>query len=173
MAREIERRFLVRDPSVLAGRKGERIVQGYLVKQPGEMSTRVRIRDELAFLTLKSPRKGISRDEFEYEIPLADAQRILEDHCAGRVVEKTRYLIEEDGLTFEVDVFEGRLSGLFVAEVELSDEDAQLSLPPWIGEEISHDKRSGNSSLAQIGLHELPPAWVLRSAAHRNQQVPA
>lgn len=173
MAREIERRFLVRDASVLVKRKGERIVQGYLVKQPGEMSTRVRTRNGRAFLTLKSPRQGIARDEFEYEIPFIDAQRILEDHCAGRVVQKTRYLIEEDGLAFEIDVFEGRLSGLIVAEVELPGEDAQLSLPPWIGEEISHDKRYGNSSLAQFGLDEVPPAWLLQAAAQHNHQASA
>ena len=89
MAQEIERRFLVRDVRILDGRRGEPIIQGYLAKEVGSMSTRVRIRGERAFLTLKSPKQGFSRDEFEYPIPVDDAHQMIARHCAGRVVRKT------------------------------------------------------------------------------------
>ena len=107
MAREIERRFLVRDVRILDGRRGEHIIQGYLAKEVGSMSTRVRIRGERAYLTLKSPKLGFSRDEFEYPIPVEDAHQMIARHCAGRVVRKTRYLVDHAHHVFEVDVFQG------------------------------------------------------------------
>lgn len=150
MAREIERRFLVRDLRVLDGRNGERIVQGYIAKEAGSMSARVRIRAGRAYLTLKSSKQGFSRDEFEYAIPLADAQAMIDHHCAGRIVRKTRYLIDHASHVFEVDVFEGRHTGLIVAEVELPHEHTTLNLPVWIGEEITLDTRYSNFTLAMI-----------------------
>ncbi|MER2555136.1 MAG: CYTH domain-containing protein [Thauera sp.] len=171
MAREIERRFLVRDVRILDGRKGEHIIQGYLAKEPGSMSTRVRIRGERAFLTLKSPKQGFSRDEFEYTIPVADAHQMIVQHCAGRVVRKTRYLVDHARHVFEVDVFQDRHAGLVVAEVELAHEQAPLCLPPWIGEEITHDSRYGNFTLAEqsalLGATTIPtpsPPAALRVA---------
>ncbi len=148
MAREIERRFLVRDVRILDGRQGERIVQGYLAKEPGSMSTRVRIRGERAYLTLKSPKVGYGRDEFEYAIPVTDAQAMLASHCARRIVRKTRYLVDHAHHVFEVDVFEGHHAGLVVAEVELPHEHTPLKLPAWVGREITHDGRYGNFTLA-------------------------
>lgn len=150
MAREIERRFLVHDLRVLDGRKGEHIVQGYLAKEAGSMSTRVRIRAGRAYLTLKSTKQGFSRDEFEYAIPLADAQAMIDHHCAGRIVRKTRYLIDHASHVFEVDVFEGRHTGLIVAEVELPHEHTTVSIPVWVGEEITLDTRYSNFTLAMI-----------------------
>lgn len=167
MAREIERKFLVRDTRILDGRTGDRIVQGYLAKEPGEMSTRVRIRAERAFLTLKAARHGFSlaRDEFEYPIPLADARQILALHCADRIVRKTRYLIGFAAFVFEVDVFEGRHSGLILAEAELPHENTALPLPPWIGEEVTHDRRYGNFSLALLEGGGLPAdGWSMPEA---------
>jgi CYTH domain-containing protein len=168
MAREIERRFLVRDVRILDGRQGEPIIQGYLAKEPGSMSTRVRIRGERAFLTLKSPKQGFSRDEFEYAIPLADARQMLVQHCAGRVVRKTRYLVDHARHVFEVDVFQDRHAGLVLAEVELPHEQTPLCLPPWIGEEITHDSRYGNFTLAEqsalLGSSPLPPPALPASA---------
>ncbi|OYD52402.1 adenylate cyclase [Thauera propionica] len=169
MAREIERRFLVRDARILDGRTGDRIIQGYIAKEPGSMSTRVRIRGERAFLTLKSPKVGFSRDEFEYAIPLADATQMIEYHCAGRVVRKTRYLVDHAPHVFEVDVFEGRHTGLIVAEVELPHEHTALNLPDWIGLEITQDSRYSNFTLAMIesgltgsGFQNLPAVSVSR-----------
>lgn len=148
MAREIERRFLVRDARILDGRKGERIVQGYIAKESGAMSTRVRIRGERAYLTLKSPKEGFSRDEFEYPIPVADARAMLAHHCAGRIVRKTRYVVDHAHHLFEVDVFEGKHAGLIVAEVELPHEETPLCLPEWVGDEITSDSRYSNFTLA-------------------------
>ena len=148
MAREIERRFLVRDVRILDGRQGERIVQGYLAKESGSMSTRVRIRGDRAWLTLNSPKQGYSRDEFEYAIPVANAQAMLENHCARRVVRKARYLVDHAQHVFEVDVFEGHHAGLVVAEVELPHECTPVSLPGWVGKEVTHDPRYGNFTLA-------------------------
>lgn len=156
MQREIERKFLVRDPRVVTGRAGDRIVQGYVAKESGAMTTRVRIRGHRGFLALKGPKEGFARDEFEYVIPLEDAWRILSDHCGNRIVEKTRYPVEFEGLLFEVDVFEGRHAGLVIAEVELRHEDQPIALPPWIGEEVTSDKRFGNFALSQFEGPVLP-----------------
>ena len=139
------------------------------------MSTRVRIRGERAFLTLKSPKVGFSRDEFEYAIPLADATLMIEHHCAGRVVRKTRYLVDHAPHVFEVDVFEGRHTGLIVAEVELPHEHTALNLPDWIGPEITQDGRYSNFVLAMIesgltgsGLQSLPAVPLSHLSTARN-----
>lgn len=150
MAREIERKFLVRDTGFLKGLVGERILQGYVAKESGAMSTRVRLRGAQAWLTLKGPRLGIGRDEYEYLIPVEDARQILASHCAGRLIQKVRYLVDYASHCFEVDVFEGRHTGLVVAEVELGHEREVVSLPPWIGPEVTRDPRFGNFSLAQF-----------------------
>lgn len=150
MATEIERKFLVRETRFLDGRTGERIVQGYVAKESGAMSTRVRLRAERAYLTLKGPREGISRDEFEYPIPVADALRMLALYCGNRIIQKMRYVVDFAGQAFEVDVFEGRHTGLVIAEIELQSEDSAISLPAWIGEEVTHDRRFGNYILAQF-----------------------
>lgn len=150
MGQEIERRFLVRDIGILDGRIGKRIVQGYVAKEPGAMTTRVRIHGDSGVLTLKGPHHGLVRDEFEYPIPVDDAWRIVLEHCGNRVIVKTRYLVEHGDLLFEVDVFEGRHTGLVIAELELSHEEQAFTLPSWIGEEITGDKRFGNFCLAQF-----------------------
>ncbi|ACK52977.1 MAG TPA: CYTH domain-containing protein [Thauera aminoaromatica] len=165
MAQEIERRFLVRDVRILDGRRGEPIIQGYLAKEVGSMSTRVRIRGERAFLTLKSPKQGFSRDEFEYPIPVDDAHQMIVRHCAGRVVRKTRYLVDHAHHVFEVDVFQGHHAGLVVAEVELPHEETPLCLPHWIGDEITHDSQYGNFTLAE-------QAALLHGTPHRTHAAP-
>ena len=157
MATEIERKFLVRETAFLDGRKGERIVQGYVAKESGAMSTRVRIRGERAYLTLKGPREGISRDEFEYAIPVADARQLLEQYCGNRIIQKTRYVVDFAAQAFEVDVFEGRHAGLVIAEIELQSEHTPIVLPHWIGDEVTHDRRYGNYILAQFEGPPRPP----------------
>lgn len=112
------------------------------------MSARVRIIDRTAYLTLKGPRDGIARDEFEYRIPLADAEQMLAAHCANRFIDKTRYTIEHHRQTFEVDVFRGRHAGLVIAEIELQHPNELVVLPPWIGAEVSGNRSYGNYSLA-------------------------
>lgn len=173
MPREIERKFLVRDEGIVAGRLGDRIVQGYVAKEAGAMSTRVRIRGQRGFITLKGPHEGLGRDEFEYVIPVEDAWNLLTEHCGNRIVEKTRYLIEHDSLVFEVDVFAGRHAGLVIAELELSHEDQRVCLPHWIGDEITGDKRFGNFALAQFEgpvaplQRPVPPPFPLSRAPQR------
>ena len=148
MALEIERKFIVKDVSILEGLEGRHIIQGYLSVRP--VVTRVRIRGEEAFLTIKARPNGISCDEFEYAIPLDDAHEMLV-HCGDQVLEKTRYEITVGERLFEVDVFHGRHAGLVIAEVELPSVDALVAIPDWVGEEVSADVRYSNASLVQAG----------------------
>lgn len=147
MATEIERKFLVRDESWReTADAGLRFVQGYLVGSE-YASVRVRLEGEAARLNIKSATLGVRRSEYEYPIPAADAREMLERLCAKPLIEKTRYHVHHAGREWEVDVFEGDNRGLVVAEVELEAEDAPLELPPWAGEEVSHDPRYYNVSL--------------------------
>lgn len=172
MATEIERRFLVRDAAFLAGRSGDRIVQGYVAKEPGAMTTRVRLRAGRGYLTLKGARYGLSRQEFEYEIPAADARAILDSHCGNRLIRKTRYLVPFAAHVFEVDVFEGRHAGLIVAEVELRCETEDVALPPWLGTEVTYDKRYGNFALSHFEGPVLPDVWFERAAPANPGSLP-
>ena len=146
MATEIERKFLVRDTSVLAGLTGTKMAQGYLADNG--MVVRVRVAGDKGFLTLKGKTKGLSRAEFEYEVPLEDAEALLAGFASLGRVEKVRYCIPVGDLVFEVDVFEKELSGLVVAEVELPTEEHPVPQLDWLGAEVSHDPRYRNSELA-------------------------
>ncbi|MEP7044811.1 MAG: CYTH domain-containing protein [Dokdonella sp.] len=149
MGIEIERKFLVigetwRDQVS----RSEAMVQGYLAGPPSaRCSVRVRVAGEQAFLNIKSATPGIARDEYEYAIPLADAQRMLAT-LAGDVVEKRRHYVEVDGHVFEVDEFGGDNAGLLVAELELDHVDASLPRPAWLGREVSAFVRYYNLNLA-------------------------
>jgi CYTH domain-containing protein len=116
MASEIERKFLVADCGFLAGREGIYLKQGYI---PGRTraAARIRIRGDEGYIALKSETTGISRSEYEYEIPLADAEEMLELFCEKPFVEKTRYEVEYEGMRWEVDVFYGANEGLALAEL--------------------------------------------------------
>jgi len=149
MGIEIERKYLVKDRSVVDGMAGTRMAQGYVADNG--MWVRVRIAGDRAFLTLKGKSVGLARAEFEYPIPLADARTLLADHCSLGKLEKVRYLVPVEGFVFEVDVFEGALAGLVMAEVELASEDVASPVPPWLGAEVSHDLRYSNSQLARNG----------------------
>jgi CYTH domain-containing protein len=144
---EIERKFLVRDHSVLAIVSGVRISQGYLSFDP-DRTVRVRVAEDGAWLTIKGRGKGISRAEFEYAIPVEEARQLLE-FCTGSVVDKTRHKIHHAGHLWEVDVFHGDNDGLIVAEVELDSEEESVELPEWIGAEVSDDPRYFNAKLAR------------------------
>ena len=147
MALEIERKFLVDKKKLPAQilKGGVKILQGYLCIEPAR-TIRVRIKGEHGFLTIKSANVGIVRQEFEYEIPLDDAQELLK-LCESKILEKVRYKIEHAGKIFEVDVFGGRNAGLILAEVELATADEKIILPDWIGEEVSENPRYFNSNL--------------------------
>lgn len=147
MGKEIERKFLVLNDGWRTGQPGYACRQGYLYA--GERGTvRVRAMDDRAYLTVKGKATGISRDEFEYEIPLADAEIML-TLCEGLIIEKTRYLVPHQGHTWEVDVFDGANAGLIIAELELSDAAEAFELPAWVGDEVSLDRRYTNAYLSQ------------------------
>jgi CYTH domain-containing protein len=144
---EIERKFLVRDPSIVRGSTGIPYRQGYLSTDPSR-TVRVRRAGEHAFLTVKGISVGASRAEFEYEVPLEDADALLA-MCEQSIVVKTRYRIEHRGHTWEVDVFGGANAGLVVAEVELDATDQPVAIPDWVGDEVTSDVRYFNSALAR------------------------
>lgn len=152
MGAEIERKFLVRGDGWRASADaGSRLRQAYLAST-GSAAIRVRIKDETeAFLTIKSAKPGLSRDEFEYSVPVEDARAMLALRV-GEVIEKTRYRVPAGELTWEIDVFAGAHTGLTVAEIELPDEAADFARPGWLGDEITHDKRYYNASLALDGV---------------------
>jgi adenylate cyclase len=149
MASEIERKFLV--PGHLWAKEarphGIRIIQGYLFGDETGV-VRVRIMGTSAFLTIKGRNTGITRAEFEYAIPVADAGEILHQ-LTPPVIYKTRYVLPSRGKNWEVDVFEGPNAGLIIAELELSSEDEVFEKPAWLGEEVSHDPRYYNAYLAK------------------------
>ncbi|MGH8583718.1 MAG: CYTH domain-containing protein [Gammaproteobacteria bacterium] len=149
MAQEVERKFLLsNDGWRRSARKPVAMRQGYLgLDGPG--STRVRIEGERAFLNLKSATLGVSRLEFEYPVPLADAQQILERLCVQPIIEKTRYHVTHARHRWEIDVFAGENTGLIVAEIELSHPDEPFARPDWLGPEVSGDPRYYNVSLVQ------------------------
>lgn len=146
MALEIERKYLVDLEKLGTLQTGNRIKQGYLSTNK-EAVVRVRVKNDKAYLTIKGSNVGVSRLEFEYEIPLDEANEMLEKLCQKPVIDKTRYLIEYENHTFELDIFYGDNDGLVVAEVELSSEDETIKLPSWIKKEVTLDERYYNSNL--------------------------
>lgn len=148
MALEIERKYLVVNDKWRNGvvHRSE-MKQGYLANAPNA-SVRVRISGSEARLTIKGRSKGISRSEYEYAIPLQDADELMSEHLAGAVVEKVRYKVQCGDHVWDLDVFAGANQGLIMAEVELSAEDEDFQLPEWAGEEVSGDSRYYNASLS-------------------------
>jgi adenylate cyclase len=146
MAVEIERKFLVASDAWREGPPGVRMAQGYLSRETGR-TVRVRIAGEKGFLTIKGPVSGISRAEFEYEIPVEEARELLA-MCPAPWIDKIRHERWHDGHCWEVDEFLGDNAGLVVAEIELYDAAAEFALPAWIGREVSDDVRYFNSRLA-------------------------
>lgn len=146
MATEIERKFLVKNDQWRQDVISEtRIKQGYLAKQ--QLAVRVRIADDQAFLTLKGQQKGIERLEFEYPIPVIDAEQLLSLFALQALIDKTRYRIPQGQHCWELDVFYGENTGLVLAEIELNAVDEDFERPAWLGEEVSTDARYFNINL--------------------------
>lgn len=145
MGIEIERKFLVTGTAWRQG-EGVRFSQGYL-NQDKARTVRVRLAGGQAFLTVKGATTGATRVEFEYGIPVADAEQLLR-LCDGPLIDKVRRCITHEGCVWEVDEFFGENAGLVVAEIELSSEDQAFARPAWLGEEVTHDPRYFNASLA-------------------------
>jgi len=154
MAKEIERKFLVRDGSWReAGEASAAFVQFYIAIS-SDRSVRLRISDgRAARLTLKFGSDLFERDEFEYEVPLADAREMMK-FATGRVIRKTRHHVRHGGYLYEVDVFADALEGLVIAELETPDAVPDALLPPWLGREVTGDMRFSNASLALNGFPE-------------------
>lgn len=147
MGREIERKFLVKDDSWRAAVESSAVFrQGYLAVDNG---TTVRVRTDGAevWLTIKGPAEGLTRAEFEYRVPVTEAEALI-GLCRGRVVEKMRHKVRFGGHVWEIDEFTGTNAGLVLAEVELQQADEEVAMPPWVGREVSGDRRFDNASLS-------------------------
>ena len=150
MAKEIEHRFTVKGDGYKLLSSPTLYRQGYIPTQNG-MTVRVRIAGEKGFVTFKDKTVGMSRNEFEYEIPIQDAKQMLDTMCNKPQIEKYRYIIpaKEDGLKWEVDEFLGDNAGLVVAEIEVPTEETKFSFPEWIYKEVTGDKKYNNSQLCK------------------------
>jgi adenylate cyclase len=149
MALEIERKFLLKhDGWRTLAHDAQRLRQGYLNNEQ-RCSVRVRTSADHAWLNIKSATLGAQRQEFEYEIPLADADELLDSLCLKPLIEKTRYLVSIGEHIWEIDEFDGDNAGLIVAEIELDDPDEVFAKPDWLGEEVTHDVRYYNTSLSR------------------------
>jgi len=146
MAKEIERKYLLRGDDWRAIAEGSVYRQGYL-STVKERTVRVRFVGDKGYITIKGITVGATRVEYEYEISAEDANAMIDDLCEQPIIEKTRYVIESEGLIWEVDEFDGLNKGLIVAEVELVSEDQKITLPDWIGEEVTGDPKYFNSNL--------------------------
>lgn len=144
---EIERKFLLNNDDwrrhIVSSIE---IKQGYISDIP-ERTVRVRVTQNKAWLTLKGTTKGIKREEFEFEICKADAEKMLVVFCDNNKIIKTRHIVKHQNRTWEIDEFEGKLKGLIIAETELESENEVIELPEWLGKEVSYDSRYFNSNL--------------------------
>ncbi len=168
MTREIERKFLLKndDWKALAHQKTH-FAQGYLndiFEGGAKSSIRVRIEGEKANMNIKSLEIGLSRDEYEYEIPLAEGQKILATLAVGPVIEKNRYLVKVGQHTWEIDEFLGANLGLTVAEVEMASEQEQIEIPSWAGQEVTNATRYYNVSLSKHPFKD----WSLDEKGGKN-----
>ena len=148
MGIEIERKFLINPERLGPLPPGDIIKQGYIPTR-NNATVRIRVRGDQAYLTLKGPTQGLRRSEFEYAIPVEDAEAMLNQLCSDGVIEKTRHLVACGTHTWEIDVFSGNNQGLIVAEVELNDEQESIVLPDWVTQEVTGDPRYYNSNLRQ------------------------
>jgi adenylate cyclase len=146
MAKEIERKFLIKGDAWRSLAKGTSYRQGYL-NSAKERTVRIRTIDDKAYLTIKGLTVGATRSEYEYEIPLAECNAMLDTLAEKPIIDKNRYKVPFGGLTWEIDEFFGENAGLIVAEVELESEEQQFKKPEWVGEEVTGDPRYFNSNL--------------------------
>jgi CYTH domain-containing protein len=137
MPREIERKFLVAEDTWRKSVSREVTLHDGLLACANNRKIRIRLCDDRATLTVKGPRTGIGRDEFEFAIPARDAQALLQRHCLGEVLEKTRHYVPFGGFEWTVDEYRGVLSGVVLAEIELPSEETEFPKPPWLGREVT------------------------------------
>lgn len=150
MAVEIERKFLVKNDAWRESVESEsHIMQGYLAAD-ANVTVRVRIKGDAAYLTIKGPTQGFGRSEYEYPIPAADGAAMLKELPIFPVIDKTRFRVRCGAHVWDLDVFAGANAGLVMAEVELGSEDESFEMPEWAGEEVSADGRYYNANLARV-----------------------
>lgn len=152
MSNETKRKFLVTGSEWRTG-DGKRITQGYL---PMEGSAQIRIRTDSneARLTIKSSGAGLERSEFEYAIPLADAEALFHGFCLKPLIVKTRHTVEFEGNAWTIDAYEGVNDGLVVAELEMASPDASFARPPWLGDEVTGDARFRTENLLRLPYND-------------------
>lgn len=156
MATEIERKFLVVNNNWQQSiQRQEHYLQGYL-SNTKQSSIRIRITDDKANLNIKSATLGITRDEYDYAIPIDEASEMLNNLCEKPILEKTRYFVIHGQHTWEIDVFAGENEGLIVAEIELQSIDEAFDKPNWIGEDVSNDPRYYNVCLVTHPYKDWP-----------------
>lgn len=148
MQKEIERKFLIKNDDWKGKAKPILFRQGYIARTT-DRTVRVRVADNQGFLTVKLRVGPISRHEYEYSIPLTEANELLNALEPTEIIEKHRYTFDECGHTWEIDEFLGANLGLCIAEVELENEDEHIELPSWIGDEVSKISKYLNVSLSQ------------------------
>lgn len=149
MPLEIERKYLIKDTSFLNTLiDGCPIIQGYISLDENKI-VRVRTKGNKAFVTIKSKLSQVTRREFEYEIPYNDALEILDNICLKPLIHKTRYKVFENGLTWEIDIFEETFKGTVIAEVELDAENTHITLPSWVGKEVTDDMQYYNAEMVK------------------------
>lgn len=182
MALEIERKFLLANQDWKSQVIQNKVIsQGYLStlgKTDSHSSTskipttiRIRIIEDEAFITIKSSTIGITRSEFEYSVPVEDAKEMMK--LANNVVEKIRHYVPVENYTFEIDEFLGDNAGLVVAEIELPNENTHFHKPEWLGEEVSHDNKYFNSSLAENPYKKWEDAKVNKTQGKGIRQTQA
>lgn len=150
MGYEIERKFIVKNKEYKQAKYIEKlnIKQGYITLDKKKV-IRLRILNEKARLTLKGLATKITRYEFEYEIPVQEAEQMLQLFCHKPIIKKIRYKIEYQGNLWEIDEFKGENSGLIIAEIELDSEDQRFQKPGYIGREVTEDERFYNFNLVK------------------------
>ena len=144
---EIERKYLVVNEQYKAG-VPTRILQGYICSEENRV-VRIRVKGEKAYITIKNATIGFARNEYEYEIPVADAEAMLHNTCQQPIIDKTRYVLEHKGFTWEVDEFHGDNEGLVFAEIELDSVDEPFERPAFLGEEVTGNSRYYNAYISK------------------------
>jgi adenylate cyclase len=155
LATEIERKFLLANDGWRTQYAHRKRIRDGLIATTAGRKVRVRAYADRATLTVKAKTNGSGDAEYEYEIPLTDAEELLATQCDGRVLSKTRYYVPYKGFTWEIDEYDGLLSGVVLAEVELSREDVEVPLPPWVGAEITGrpEYKKSNMRAARLAAH--------------------
>ena len=152
MGKEIEHKYLVNDNSFISlASSCYTIKQGYICREK-ERTVRIRIKDEKAFITIKGITHGDTRDEYEYPIPLNDANMLLNTLCIKPIIVKKRYIVNYNDNKWEIDVFNGELDGLIVAEIEIPTSNYKYDIPPFIGRNVTNDSRYYNANLIANGI---------------------